>query len=88
MELYGLDGVDLVVSYTIQFIFVAKSANSPEPPIPCIALYSFQNTLTDNVNEKDFSEEDSVFSIQAWQTGNTLLPLRFKLEWMDSDFYS
>lgn len=46
MELYGLDGVDLVVSYTIQFIFVAKSANSPEPPIPCIALHSFQNTLT------------------------------------------
>lgn len=30
MELYGLDGVDLVVSYT--FFFVTKSANSQPPP--------------------------------------------------------
>lgn len=38
MELYGLDCVDLVVSYTIQFLFVAKKCKfskityTPHPP--------------------------------------------------------
>lgn len=30
MELYGLDCVDLVVSYTIQFLFVAKKCKFSE----------------------------------------------------------
>lgn len=30
MELFDLDDVDLVVSYTIQILFIAKSANSPK----------------------------------------------------------
>ena len=35
MELYDLDDVNLVVSYTIQILFIAKSANSPKKlPIP------------------------------------------------------
>lgn len=45
MELYGLDCVDLVVSYTIQFLFVAKKCKFSEkrtnkkkityiPPLP------------------------------------------------------
>lgn len=48
MELYGLDCVDLVVSYTIQFIFIAKkckfSKNHLYPP-PC----SFQQIWTDRL---------------------------------------
>lgn len=30
MELFDLDDADLVVSYTIQILFIAKSANSPK----------------------------------------------------------
>jgi len=43
MELFDLDDVDLVVSYTIQILFIAKSANSPK-----ILLYiSIASTHTD-----------------------------------------
>lgn len=43
MELFDLDDVDLVVSYTIQILFTAKSANSPK-----ILLYiSIASTHTD-----------------------------------------
>lgn len=48
MELYGLDCVDLVVSYTIQFFSSPKSANSLQespPPLPPPA--AFQQIWTD-----------------------------------------
>lgn len=52
MELYGLDCVDLVVSYTIQFLFIAKkckfSKNHLKPPDP----RSFQQIWTDRLLRK------------------------------------
>lgn len=61
MELYGLDCVDLVVSYTIQFLFIAKkckfSKNHLYSP-PC----SFQQIWTDRLlrYEKILCEEKGV----------------------------
>lgn len=43
MELHDLDNAHLVVSYTIQILFIGKSANSPKLAHPFVAL-----TDTDN----------------------------------------
>lgn len=52
MELYGLDCVDLVVSYTIQFLFIAKkckfSKNHLFPLLP-LPPCSFQQIRTDRL---------------------------------------
>lgn len=45
MELYGLDCVDLVVSYTIQFIFIAKKCKFSKKTNPP----SFQQIRTDRL---------------------------------------
>lgn len=47
MELYGLDCVDLVVSYTIQFIFIAKKCkfSKNHQSRPC----SFKQTWTNRL---------------------------------------
>lgn len=63
MELYGLDCVDLVVSYTIQYIFIAKKCKFSQkeitniPPSPAA---SNRYGLTDcyaKKEKKDLCEE-------------------------------
>lgn len=46
MELHDLDDAHLVVSYTIQILFISKSANSPKLAHPSLA-----STDTDNLKE-------------------------------------
>lgn len=75
MELFDLDDVDLVVSYTIQILFIAKSANSPK-----ILLYiSIASTHTDRQwkgtgLELTKQNKKRVSAVQAWDTGNFLPP--------------
>lgn len=51
MELYGLDFVDLVVSYTIQFLFIAKKCKFskkvtyPPPPLQLLTDMDWQTAM-------------------------------------------
>ncbi len=66
MELFDLDDVDLVVSYTIQILFIAKSANS------LVHLNSF-NTHWQTM-ERNRTWKKRVSAVQAWDAGSFLPP--------------
>lgn len=64
MELYGLDCVDLVVSYTIQFIFIAKkckfSKNHLYPPLAASNRYGLTDCYT---KTKTFVKRKGLFKM-------------------------